>query len=141
MVHSLPGRTRFHLKSSDSPTMIEYFIRSHSSVYSATYTKETGNVSFITIYLSLHTLKNFFNNYASKSTRKFDHLHGENLSCSSLYSYVSSKLVYPKRPFPLAVKQITNWSAVILPLLYIHWGYKRWNFKSYSRIEKQMPTP
>ena len=58
VVHSLPGRTRFHLNSSLRPDMIEYLIRSLPCVHSATYTQVTGNVL---IYhdptLSLHMLK------------------------------------------------------------------------------------
>src|SRR3954447_10375224 len=58
VVHSLPGRTRIHIESSLAPTIIECFIRSLPSIYSATYTKETRNVL---IYhnpaLSLRTIK------------------------------------------------------------------------------------
>ena len=58
VVHSLPGRTRFHLLSSLRPGLIEYVIRSLPYVHAATYTRETGNVL---IYhdplVSLHTLK------------------------------------------------------------------------------------
>ena len=77
VVHSLPGRTRIHLKSSWNPARIECFIRSHSGVYSATYTKETGNVLIHhDRSLSLYTLKKFLRPYAAK---RFTPFHGENL--------------------------------------------------------------
>ena len=81
VVHSLPGRTRIHLKSSLSPTMIECFIRSLPSVYSATYTKKTGNVLIHhDPSLSLHTLKKSIRPLCVKKRSKFIRFDGEN-SC------------------------------------------------------------
>jgi manganese/zinc-transporting P-type ATPase C len=44
VVHTLPGRTRLHVKSTWTPTMIECYIRSFPFFHSAKYTKETQNV-------------------------------------------------------------------------------------------------
>ena len=98
VVHSLPGRTRFHLNSSLRPDMIEYLIRSLPCVHSATYTQVTGNVL---IYhdptLSLHMLKKSLRRlFVKKKEKKTQPISWKRLvPAGGLWSYVSSKLVYP----------------------------------------------
>ncbi|MGG2092608.1 cation-translocating P-type ATPase [Bacillus sp. S13(2024)] len=58
VVHSLPGRTRLQVKSSDHPAMIESLVRSLPQVFSATYTRETGSLLiYHDVNLSLYNLK------------------------------------------------------------------------------------
>ena len=114
VVHSLPGRTRIHLNSSLSPAMIEYFIRSHSGVYSATYTKETGNVLIHhDRSLSLYTLKKFIRPIMQQEGkiqplpwRKFIPV----VACGAMFLanwYIQSS------PVSLVVKRISHWAAVL----------------------------
>ena len=112
VVHSLPGRTRIHLKSSLNPAMIECFIRSHSGVYSATYTKETGNVLIHhDCSLSLYTLKKFLRPICSK---KIQPLPWRKLvpvaACGAMFLanwYIQSS------PVSLVVKRISHWAAIL----------------------------
>ena len=98
VVHSLPGRTRFHLNSSFSPTMIEYLIRSLPCVSSATYTQETGNVLIHhDPTLSLHMLKKSLRQIMRQKEGETNSaiFMEKTRTCGGLYSYISSKLVYP----------------------------------------------
>ena len=112
VVHSLPGRTRIHLESSLTPAMIECFIRSHSGVYSATYTKETGNVLIHhDRSLSLYTLKKFIRPICSKKIqplpwRKFVPI----AACGAMFLanwYIQSS------PVSLMVKRISHLAAIL----------------------------
>ncbi|MCQ6276239.1 cation-translocating P-type ATPase [Bacillus sp. V3B] len=116
VVHSLPGRTRFHLNSSFSPTMIECFIRSLPHVYSATYTQETGNVlihhdtavSFQALKKSLQQL------FAKKQKGKIQSFSWEKLvptvTCTTMFL---ANWYIQRSPFSTAVKNAGHWAAVI----------------------------
>ncbi|MFJ5623341.1 heavy metal translocating P-type ATPase [Peribacillus loiseleuriae] len=119
VVHSLPGRTRFHLESSFSPTMIEYFIRSLPCVYSATYTEETGNV--LVHYdpiVSPHTLKNSLRRLCIKkkeeqirsfSWRKLTPV----AACTAMFL---ANWYIQRRPFSQGVKMNGQWVAGIIAI-------------------------
>jgi manganese/zinc-transporting P-type ATPase C len=116
VVHSLPGRTRFHLKSSDSPSMIECFIRLLPQVYSATYNQVTGNVLiYHNTTLPVPTLKNYLQELSFKKqgekvrTSSWRHLVPV-AACTAMFL---ANWYIQRGSFPLVVKQITNWSAVI----------------------------
>jgi cation-transporting P-type ATPase C len=114
-VHSLPGRTRFHLKSAVSPAMIEYFIRSIPCVYSATYTKETGNVLIhYDPKVSLHTLKKFLQQLCVKKEEEIRPFSWRKLvpvaACTAMFL---ANWYIQRSPFSSAVKNAGHWAAVI----------------------------
>ena len=120
VVHSLPGRTRFHLNSSLRPEMIEYFIRSLPCIHSATYTPETGNVL---IYheplLSLNALK-------MSLRRLFVKIKEEKIRLFSWRKFVPvavcgamflANWYIQRNPFSSAVKMIVHRAAGITGIL------------------------
>lgn len=73
VIHSLPGRTRIHIKSSYSPPVLESFTRSLPGVYSASYTPETNNMliyhnAALSSKLLIKALKNLL--YVEKKNKK-----------------------------------------------------------------------
>ncbi|MCM3676652.1 cation-translocating P-type ATPase [Peribacillus simplex] len=116
VVHSLPGRTRFHLKSSFSPTMIEYFIRLLPCVSSVTYTQETGNVLIHhDPTLSLHTLKKSLRRLCvKKKEEQIRPFSWKKLipvaACAALFL---ANCYIQRRQFSSVVKNIGHWAAVI----------------------------
>src|SRR3954469_21514155 len=116
VVHSLPGRTRFHLKSILSPTMIEYFIRSLPYVYSATYTQTTGNVLIHhDPSLSLHTLKKSLRRLCvSKKEEQIRPDPWKKLIpvavCAAMFL---ANWYIQRKPFSSVVKNTGHWAAII----------------------------
>ena len=114
-VHSLPGRTRVHLKSSVSPTMIEYFIRSIPCVYSATYSTETGNVLIhYDPKVSLRTLTKFLQQLCVKKNEEIQPFSWRKLvpiaACTAIFL---ANWYIQRSSFSVAVKNAVHWTAVI----------------------------
>ena len=121
VVHSLPGRTRFHLNSSLRPGMIEYLIRSLPRVHSATYTKETGNVL---IYhdpmLSLYTLKRSLRRlFVKKKEEKVQPFSWRKLvpivACGAMFL---ANWYIQRSPFSSAVKMTVHRAAGVTAILH-----------------------
>jgi manganese/zinc-transporting P-type ATPase C len=116
VVHSLPGRTRFHLNSSFSQTMIEYLIRSLPCVSSATYTQETGNVLIHhDPTLSLQALKKSLRQlWVKKKEKQIQLFSWEKLvpvvTCTAIFL---ANWYIQRSPFSVAVKNAGHWAAVI----------------------------
>ena len=134
VVHSLPGRTRFHLNSSFSPTMIEYFIRSLPCVSSATYTQETGNVLIHhDPTLSLQTLKKSLRQlWVKKKEEQIQPFSWRKLvpvvTCAAIFL---ANWYIQRSPFSLVVKKCRTLGSCHHLCFYISWCYKRWDYESH----------
>lgn len=122
LVHSLPGRTRFHLNSSLKPALIEYLIRLLPEVNSASYNRVTKNVL---IYhqptLTVHSLKKYLKQLSLQSEE--EQVRASSFNWRKLLPVVACTTVFlanwyiQKRPFPLFVKTLLNRLANITPIV------------------------
>ena len=112
VVHSLPGRTRFHINSSMKPAWIEYFIRLFPQVNSATYNQLTRNVLiYHQTTLSVTTLKNYLQQLNLQ--KEEEQVRDRTSSWRKLLPVVACTAVFlanwyiQKNPFSLVVKTIS----------------------------------
>lgn len=122
VVHSLPGRTRFHLNCSMKPALIEYFIRLLPQVNSATYNQLTRNVLiYHQTTLSVTTLKNYLQQlYLQKEEEQ---VRARSYSWRKLLPVVACTAMFianwyiQKSPFSLVVKTLSIQSANVTSIL------------------------
>lgn len=122
LVHSLPGRTRFHLNSSLKPALIEYLIRLLPEVNSASYNRVTKNVL---IYhqptLTVHSLKKYLKQLSLQSEE--EQVRASSFNWRKILPVVACTTVFlanwyiQKKPFPLFVKTLLNRLANITPIV------------------------